>query len=333
MQDYGSGNNATALRIKKYLKFYFEIITLENSNNFQTYDQIKQKTNEDFDLVICVHAYHSGRLFYQQDSITLPPIITIFGGTDVHSSNPDWLNIIRNTICLSSFLICFSEDLMLTAAKVYPKCEKKCIIIPQGVDVHPKNDFKLIDHIKFDTKNSKIISWVGSIRNVKDPLYIESLLNDIYLIDNTICFVYAGYSLDEALVNSLKQLQIKNRNFYYINGLNESEAHGLINCSWAFINTSINEGMSLAILEAMKLKIPVCVRKNIGNCSIIKHKFNGLIFDSKNEFIENILYLLQDFHLRQKLISNAFYYINETHSVEVETNSYYNCILNAINQK
>jgi glycosyltransferase involved in cell wall biosynthesis len=328
----GSGNIATASRIINGLKIYFKNIFLENSNNFKTYDQIIQKISFRIDLVILVHAYHSGRLFYQHyDESKLPPLITIFGGTDIHSPNLDWSNIIKSTISLSRFLVCFSEDLMVSAVRTYPYCRHKCVVIPQGVYVSPKQDFQLLSYV--NANNLKVVSWVGSIRKVKDPLYIESVLKDIYLIDKKICFIYAGYSLDDSLVKSLKHMQFSNKNFYYINGLNDCEAHAFIRSSWAFINTSINEGMSLAVLEAMKLKVPVIVRKNFGNCSLVKHKVNGLVFENKNDFIENILDLLNnDDLLREKIVFNAFNHVNERHSCEKESVSYYNCILNSLDQ-
>ena len=327
----GSGNIATAQRIKSGLNRYFKNIILENSNNFKNFEQLKQKL-DDIDLILCVHAYHSGRLLYQQehDNICLPPLITIFGGTDIHSPNADWLNIIVNTIQLSSYLVCFSHELMLLAVKVFPNCENKCVIIPQAVCTNPKLDFQFLSFISKENKESlKVITWIGSIRKVKDPLYIESLLDDIYLIDEKICFVYVGYSLDDFLAKSLNRLQNTSKNFYYINGMSASESHACIKSSWAFLNTSLNEGMSLAILEAMKLKTPVIARRNFGNCSIIKHKFNGLLFENSENFIENILYLLNDSRMRENLISNAFNYVNDRHSADKETNSYYNCIINA----
>jgi glycosyltransferase involved in cell wall biosynthesis len=326
----GSGNIATAQRIKNGLKSYFENIILENSNNFKNYEQIKAKICVKIDLILCVHAYHSGRLFNQINDKNLPPLITIFGGTDIHSPNTDWLNIITNTIKLSRYLICFSQELMSLTIKLFPQCAKKCLIIPQAVLVSPKQDFKLFNYFKMNLECLKLITWMGSIRKVKDPLYIEPLLNQIYSIDNQICFIFAGYSLDDSLDKSLKRLQNLNKNFYYINGVSSNESHSLIELSWAFLNTSINEGMSLAILEAMKLKTPIIARNNFGNCSIIRHKYNGLVFDNHAEFIDNISCLLNDSRLREDLVLNAFNYVKDKHSIDNEINSYYNCIKSAM---
>lgn len=329
----GSGNVSTALRIINGLKLYFDNIYLEDANSYKTYTQLKNTTKfaSDIDIIICVHAYHSGRLFYndnpEQSIVLQPPLITIFGGTDVHAPHDDWLKVIENTINISKYLICFSDELKHIVLRTYPQCANKCVIIPQGVIVNPSKEF----YLKHQT-NKKIISWTGSIRKIKDPLFIKSLLDKVYEIDQDIMFTFAGYSLDDTLVENLKQLEMKHSNIIYLNGLSSNDSQAIISKSWAFINTSINEGMSLAILEAMKLKVPCIVRKNFGNCSLIKHEFNGLIFENENEFIENILYLRNDEITRQNIISNAFQYVNEKHSIENETNLYYNCVMNVLNK-
>jgi glycosyltransferase involved in cell wall biosynthesis len=139
--------------------------------------------------------------------------------------------------------------------------------------------------------------------------------------------VYIGYSLDDELSNDIRKMQSQNINFKYINGLKSNQTHLFIYNSWAYMNTSINEGMSLSILEAMLLGVPCLVRFNSGNCSIVKHQQNGLIFKDTNELVENIRYLLNMTSYQRNLMRfNAYLQINEKHSVERERDAYFDLI-------
>ncbi len=46
------------------------------------------------------------------------------------------------------------------------------------------------------------------------------------------------------------------------------------------LNTSITEGMSQALLEAMDFEIPILARANDGNKELIIHNWNGLLFNN-----------------------------------------------------
>ncbi len=86
--------------------------------------------------------------------------------------------------------------------------------------------------------------------------------------------------------------------------------------------------MSLALLEAMKLRVPVLARANPGNCSIVRDKSTGLLFSNQTELLNAIELLACD--LRMSIISNAFTYVNTNHSIVCEQSSYLNIINNAI---
>jgi glycosyltransferase involved in cell wall biosynthesis len=52
------------------------------------------------------------------------------------------------------------------------------------------------------------------------------------------------------------------------------------------LNLSISEGMSSSLVEAMSLGVPLLVRGNEGNKSIIKDLVTGYIFNDEKEFYE-----------------------------------------------
>jgi glycosyltransferase involved in cell wall biosynthesis len=56
-----------------------------------------------------------------------------------------------------------------------------------------------------------------------------------------------------------------------------------LRCASALVNSSLSEGMSGAILEAMSLRIPVLARANEGNLSIVREGATGWVFEGAEE--------------------------------------------------
>ena len=82
------------------------------------------------------------------------------------------------------------------------------------------------------------------------------------------------------------------------------------------VNTSIEEGMSSSILEAMKLSCPVYARSNCGNLAIIQHLYSGFIFEKPEEFEDLIKLPTKD------VVNNALNYVNKRHTQKIEKESY-----------
>ena len=53
----------------------------------------------------------------------------------------------------------------------------------------------------------------------------------------------------------------------------------------AVLNSSRSEGMPNAVMEAMALGVPVVVRRNSGNTSLVQHGKTGVVFDSPEEAV------------------------------------------------
>ena len=52
------------------------------------------------------------------------------------------------------------------------------------------------------------------------------------------------------------------------------------------LNTSITEGVPAALIEALNFKVPLLVRNNEGNVTVVKHRVNGLLFEDAKDFME-----------------------------------------------
>ncbi|MGH0167325.1 UNVERIFIED_CONTAM: hypothetical protein FKN15_004160 [Acipenser sinensis] len=92
--------------------------------------------------------------------------------------------------------------------------------------------------------------------------------------------------------------------------------------SFALVNSSISEGMSAAVLEAMHLGVPVLARNIPGNAAIVIHEDTGLLFSNPQEFIELSKRLIREPSLRERIVCNARAYVREQHSREKERDTY-----------
>ncbi|CAF1374796.1 unnamed protein product [Didymodactylos carnosus] len=332
----GSGNTATANRLSHNLRAYFDIDCIDANmpnNECESFCQLISK----YSAIIALHAYRAGHLLtklYDNASLILPPLIIIFGGTDLHSPEEKWQEIIDNIVQKANKLVCFNNEwknIIESKWKNNLKC--KVTVIPQAVEI--LNDYSYIspfEGVLEDSGNKKFILWCGEIRKVKDPLFALRLFS--MLSDNKFHLLIVGYKTDSVLENEFEnEIEKQSTRITYLSGLSQISVQILMRTKcWAFINTSVNEGMCLAMLECMRLNVPVIVRRNTGNCSVIKHGKNGLIYETEQEAVDQIL-LLENDRIRENLIVTALNYVTRTHSISGETKAYKELLNNLIKEK
>lgn len=290
-----SGNNSTLNRLNKILS------SINGKNSF---------TNKIEDKLIGIHAYKFGKLVYDKNI----DYILIIGGTDLNEDVNDSSKkkIIIKSIKNAKHIICFNNFLYNKVKFLCPKIDNKIKIIPQSVEEFPINkDFNLMQIIKDKTKKeySKIYAIVGNIRSVKDPFYLENIFNS-KLKDKNYLLVLLGNIIEDGLVinetdNFIKLDPIDStylKSFY-------SQIDGLINCSKS-------EGMSGSILEAMLYKCPVYARNVEGNIELVKDQVTGYIFSEPKEIIDLFEKPVDN------IIDNAYKYVLESHSFELERELY-----------
>ena len=278
-----SGNKNTLLRLSKLLSIE---ITRSILNN-----------------LIALNSYKFG-LIKKNKSINY---IIIIGGTDVNfdsDKNPHKFKIVLDTLQKSKYVVVFNKYLYDIVANTYKIPENKIKIIPQSLPKKLKSSKFNIRTIIPKLKNKKFFVSIGNLRPVKRPDY----LFEFFKKSKKYCLVVIGEIIEGTYVFP--------KNVYHIGGLKKKKVYSCIKQSIGLINTSISEGMSLSILEAMKLKCPVYAFENKGNLSIIKHGFNGYIFFDTRSF-KFIIKLPT-----KRIINNAYDYVYVKHSTRLERYEY-----------
>jgi glycosyltransferase involved in cell wall biosynthesis len=104
--------------------------------------------------------------------------------------------------------------------------------------------------------------------------------------------------------NKIKQLNIKDS--VILPGYDPQPQHYLALMD-IFLLSSLSEGTSMTLLEAMSLGKPCVVTDAGGNPEIIKHQYNGMVTanHNPNEFSQALNHLLQDVKCHSDMSSNA----------------------------
>lgn len=100
-----------------------------------------------------------------------------------------------------------------------------------------------------------------------------------------------------------------------------------------YINTSLAEGLSLSILEAMAHGLPIIASRVTGNVDIVKDNVNGFLFDldKPNEVVAKVVECKLNKNLYQNISTNNINLIKGNYSVQLmaeKTKNVYREVLN-----
>ncbi|MBU3180278.1 glycosyltransferase [Clostridium psychrophilum] len=181
------------------------------------------------------------------------------------------------------------------------KISKKCININNGID--PKKIDEIIKennlNVNKNNNNNKLkVGTVGRICYQKNP----KLFNDIAKKFPQYDFIWVGYG---ELKDRLQADNIK------VTGWSDRKEviKEIMNID-IFIMTSLWEGLSISLLEAMYLGKPVIVSNVIGNNDVIKNNVNGYLVNDLKEYIKIINYItsnniISDVKFKEKVRENV----------------------------
>ena len=320
----GSGNAATASRIADGLRQSPQIsVDCESVDTLHTEFDSSLTWIHQYDIVVALHVYRAGHLLtsiYQNNS-GIPPLILIFAGTDLHSCEPEWLPTIKQILPKARGLVCFSSEWKQYVENTYKDLLACPItVIPQGILLSPSTTLR--------TSSAKTIIWAGQIRSVKDPLFAVRIMS--YLTNHEFLLIIVGYDTDRSLFDTLQSLCSQYSNIRLIGGRSTDYVHALMRAAFAYLNTSINEGMCLAILEAMTLRLPVVARRNTGNISIVTHGKTGLLYETPEQAAQCLLQLSNNTELRETLIEQAAHQVETVHNPTLEIKAYQDLIFSLV---
>ncbi|MGV0922668.1 glycosyltransferase [Empedobacter tilapiae] len=190
----------------------------------------------------------------------------------------------------------------------------KSYLVNNGIDIN-----YLQKHYQFVENKNLIFGTIGRISPQKNP----KLLNDIALRFPDFQFIWIG---DGELKNLLTAKNIQITGWI----TNPDDLYSFINKVDAILQTSLWEGLSLAVLEAMALKKPLISTNTPGNTDLITNNVNGYTFNNINE-LDLIFKKLKDPVNIKNLGNQSFLICKEKYDSSINFQrllDYYNFFLN-----
>jgi len=165
----------------------------------------------------------------------------------------------------------------------------KSLLVRNGINLT-----KLEKHYK-EHKNQKLtIGIVGRITYQKNPV----LFNEIALRFPQYDFVWIGDGEQKKLLTA--------KNIRITGWLSDQDTiFKKLNQLDVYLQTSLWEGLPLAILEAMAFRKPIVATNVIGNKDTVVHKENGFIFNEKEE-LDEFFKQIESEAIRLKMGENSY---------------------------
>jgi L-malate glycosyltransferase len=180
---------------------------------------------------------------------------------------------------------------------------------------------------------TKVVGTVGRLAEVKDQ---ANMINAFSLVIQNFpesILILVG---DGPMRNSLQQLvnNIGLSDHVLFVGT-RNDVPDILNLLDVFMLTSLSEGTSISLLEAMSSGIAPIVTKVGGNPSLVDHNVNGIVVSPKkvDELAENLFSLLEDSERRKKYGENAAQKVREKFSLATMVNEYERLYISLLNGK
>ncbi|OGB97586.1 hypothetical protein A3F06_03580 [candidate division TM6 bacterium RIFCSPHIGHO2_12_FULL_36_22] len=176
---------------------------------------------------------------------------------------------------------------------------EKVITIQNGVQLNKSTKNETLTK-QFNTNNCFVVGSVGRFSLVKNySLLLESFAVFLESYTNSVLLLVGQGELEQQLRKQAIQLGIATK-VHFIKANKATEYYPLFHC---FVMTSWQEGLSIALLEAMSAGVPPIIIKPDGKHEVVQSNNNGIlvnVYESKS-LAKSLLKLAQNPILQEKL--------------------------------
>ncbi|XP_017916900.1 PREDICTED: glycosyltransferase 1 domain-containing protein 1 isoform X2 [Capra hircus] len=302
-----TGNAVTAQRVRDHLEAAGHVCILKDAFDFESPSEISSFIKaENLEAAVALHLYRGGRLL-QGNGI---PFGIIFGGTDLNEdvNQGDKNKVMGKVLEEARFAVAFTESMKETAQRQWPHAKDKIYV--QSQEINQSAD------------NLHVFLLICGLRQVKDPLYLVDAFSEWHQEEANVYMVIVGPEVDPVFTREVKAKVKRSPGVRLIREMAQEDLHAVMKNCFALVNSSVSEGMSAAILEAMDLEVPVLARNIPGNAAVVKHEVTGLLFSDPQEFVQLAKRLVSDPALEKKIVANGKEYVRKYHSWQEERQTY-----------
>eukprot|EP00755_Sulcionema_specki_P005949 Sspe_Gene.34178::Locus_16627_Transcript_1_1_Confidence_1.000_Length_1147::g.34178::m.34178 len=320
-----TGNNTTAERLRCLLDGSYKV-SVVNSGAEDAVAQLRCACSPSTAAVIVLHAWRSGKVlldWVDEDRLQrLPPVVLIFGGTDVNEMVHEVprLGEMTRVVSLSACAVCFSDDLKRKACSQWPQCNP--VVIPQSVVVAPPgpDPEAALSALAGDSTSLVVLLPMG-IRAVKDPVFAATAFRRLQDTHPNLRMVVVGPPLDSAVMEELRPLL--SPQVLYHPQVEQEVLHACFRSRRVVgvVNCSRSEGQPQAVLEGMMCGAPALLRAIPGNLAVADES-TAVFFSTEDEFVHGLKRLVDDEPYRTNLASAGQRLVTERYHRETERSGY-----------
>jgi glycosyltransferase involved in cell wall biosynthesis len=196
---------------------------------------------------------------------------------------------------------------------------RKIEVIPNAVELKKYGD-KIINSTfleRYRIKNTdEILLFVGRIEKYKHIQDVIEIMPNILKKHPNAKFMIVGedYGFKNNLEGISKNIGVEER-VMFTGSIPEGDLLKMYQIADIFVFPSKLEGFGIVLLEAMAIGTPCVVRSIPTTKRVIQNGKTGFLVKNKDEFIEKILYLLENDKQREVIQKNALKYV-ERYSTE-----------------
>ncbi|MEX2235348.1 MAG: glycosyltransferase family 4 protein [Cyclobacteriaceae bacterium] len=222
-------------------------------------------------------------------------------------------------------ILCVSEKIM-TIMQHYVRDRSKCITIYSGIDLGKFTNIKpdrkfLVNEFNLDPERV-IIASIGAIDASKDHFTFVDTIERLVASGNAVQGLIIGDGPLSLVLKNYVQTKALDNHVRFA-GYRKDVAI-ILASSDIFLMTSKEEGLGTSLLDAFLARIPVVATDAGGIPEIVRHLETGLLAPVKDsaKLSENVIRLLTDRQLRERLIDQAYGFVKKFSKEETSSKTY-----------
>ena len=220
--------------------------------------------------------------------------------------------------CWGQGLIAISREVKEHLISDFKLDEKNISVINNGIDVQNFGDFSARKKLREDLGIGDVflIGIIARLSDVKGHIYlIQAMQRVLQSFPSAKLLIVGQGRMENILIKQVNDLGIKDNVLFLAQS---SDTKNMLAAMDVFVMPSLQEGLGLALMEAMAQGLAVVGSAVGGIKTLIKDKVNGLLVEPADPvaLAEAIAQLLSDASLRDNLGANARKFIMNNFSKE-----------------
>lgn len=258
-------------------------------------------TNFQPEVALLLHAYRSGKPWLEACDKESCPFAVLLTGTDVNQGLdiPEQEEIIQRVLLRA-------DAILLQNRMLLDNLKRKCTDLAESVSYLPPGTnlgtevFALREQLGVE-KETLVFLFPASIRPVKGVLELLSMVDQLAASGARLHLAFCGPVLDEDYARDFFAALEQRSWASYLGIIPPKAMASAVREADIVLNNSASEGLSNVLLEAATLGTPILARRIPGNAAVVRHRNNGLLYDTAGEFIDFALQLINTPSLRKQL--------------------------------